>query len=166
MKKIILLFLSILLVTFYGCNKKDVDPVHYSYSIALTFENQSGDNLVTGIPYSEKEQRIPYSEYTRTAWAENGIELLTAELQTIKDENGEDAILLDGMTWEHVSPIITQKLVCPYIFGDNNEHVLVSYWEELPDSKHTCTGFTFDGKEYPISKDNITGIYRVKIVLD
>lgn len=138
MKKIILLCLSMLLVTFYGCNKKDVDPVHYFYSIALTFENQSGDNLVTGIPYSEKEQRIPYSEYTRTAWAENGIELLTAELKTIKDENGEDAILLDGMTWEHVSPIITQKLVCPYIFGDNNEHVLVSYWEELPDSKHTC----------------------------
>ena len=94
------------------------------------------------------------------------MELLTAKLQTIKDENGEDAILLDGMTWEHVSPIITQKLVCPYIFGDNNEHVLVSYWEELPDSKHTCTGFTFDGKEYPISKDNITGIYRVKIVLE
>ena len=101
MKKIILLFLSILLVTFYGCNKKDVDPVHYSYSIALTFENQSGDNLVTGIPYSEKEQRIPYSEYTRTAWAENGIELLTAELQTIKDENGEDAILLDGTCISH-----------------------------------------------------------------
>ena len=97
MKKIILLCLSMLLVTFYGCNKKDVDPVHYFYSIALTFENQSGDNLVTGIPYSEKEQRIPYSEYTRTAWAENGIELLTAELKTIKDENGEDAILLDGI---------------------------------------------------------------------
>ena len=89
MKKIILLCLSMFLVTFYGCNKKDVDPVHYFYSIALTFENQSGDNLVTGIPYSEKEQRIPYSEYTRTAWAENGIELLTAELKTIKDENGK-----------------------------------------------------------------------------
>ena len=105
-----------LLVTFYGCNKKDVDPVHYFYSIALTFENQSGDNLVTGIPYSEKEQRIPYSEYTRTAWAENGIELLTAELKTIKDENGEDAILLDGMTWEHVSPIFLEIIMSMYLF--------------------------------------------------
>ena len=166
MKKIVYLFLSMFLVTFYGCNKKDVDPVHYFYSIALIFENQSGDNLVTGIPYSEKEQRIPYSEYKRTAWAENGLELLIAELKTIKDENGEDAILLDGMTWEHVSPIITQKLVCPYIFGDSNEHILVSYWEELPDYKHKCTGFTLDDKEYPISKDDMTCIYEVKIVLD
>ena len=157
MKKIVYLFLSMFLVTFYGCNKKDVDPVHYFYSIALIFENQSGDNLVTG---------IPYSEYKRTAWAENGLELLIAELKTIKDENGEDAILLDGMTWEHVSPIITQKLVCPYIFGDSNEHILVSYWEELPDYKHKCTGFTLDDKEYPISKDDMTGIYEVKIVLD
>ena len=70
--------------------------------------------------------------------------------------------------------MVTQKLVCPYIFGDNNEHILVSYWEDLPDYKHKCTGFTLDGKEYPIVKegvleykDGIGGdLYKVKIVLE
>ena len=55
MKKIILLCLSMFLVTFYGC-KEEEDPIlrsyYYYYNIAIAFENQSGENLVEGIPYS------------------------------------------------------------------------------------------------------------------
>ena len=148
MKKIILLCLSMLLVTFYGC-KEEEDPIlrsyYYYYNIAIAFENQSGENLVEGIPYDESSNSILNTEYKQTA-----------------------------MMYNNIYPMVTQKLVCPHIFGDNNEHVLVSYWEDLPDYKYKCTGFTLDGKEYPIVKegvleykDGIGGdLYKVKIVLE
>ena len=45
MKKIILLCLSMLLVTSYGCKEEDVTILKthlYYYNIAIAFENQSG----------------------------------------------------------------------------------------------------------------------------
>ena len=78
------------------------------------------------------------------------------------------------MMYNNIYPMVTQKLICPHIFGDNNEHVLASYWKSLSAEEYTCTGFTLDGKEYPIVKegvleykDGIGGdLYKVKIVLE
>ena len=69
MKKIILLCLSMLLVTSYGC-KEEEDPIlrsyYYYYNIAIAFENQSGENLVEGIPYDESSNSILNTEYKQT----------------------------------------------------------------------------------------------------
>ena len=57
------------LVTFYGC-KEEEDPIlrsyYYYYNIAIAFENQSGENLVVGIPYDESSNSILNTEYKQT----------------------------------------------------------------------------------------------------
>lgn len=66
MKKIILLCLSILLLTSVGCKEEDVTILKthlYYYNIAIAFENQSGENLVEGIPYDESSNSILNTEY-------------------------------------------------------------------------------------------------------
>mgnify|MGYP000270185337 CR=1 FL=1 len=43
-------------LTSYGCKEEDVTILKthlYYYNIAIAFENQSGENLVEGIPYDE-----------------------------------------------------------------------------------------------------------------
>ena len=183
MKKIILLCLSMLLVTFYGC-KEEEDPIlrsyYYYYNIAIAFENQSGENLVEGIPYDESSNSILNTEYKQTISVSPDESGFKPNLYRVnepgiwKDENGEENFFFTAMMYNNIYPMVTQKLVCPHIFGDNNEHVLVSYGEDLPDYKYKCTGFTLDGKEYPIVKervleytDGIVGdLYKVKLALE
>lgn len=183
MKKIILLCLSMFLVTFYGCKEDEniILKTHlYHYNIAIAFENQSGENLVEGIPYDESSNSILNTEYKQTISvspdesSSKPHHYRVNEPGIWKDENGEENFFFTATMYSYVYPMVTQKLVCPYIFGDNNEHILVSYWEDLPDYKYKCTGFTLDGKEYPIVKegvleykDGIGGdLYKVKIVLE
>lgn len=183
MKKIILLCLSMLLLTFYGC-KEEEDPIlrsyYYYYNIAIAFENQSGENLVEGIPYDESSNSILNTEYKQTISVSPDESGFKPNLYRVnepgiwKDENGEENFFFTAMMYNNIYPMVTQKLVCPHIFGDNNEHVLVSYWKSLSAEEYTCTRFTLDGKEYPIVKegvlkykDGIGGdLYKVKIVLE
>ena len=58
-----------LLVTSYGCKEEDVTILKthlYHYNIAIAFENQSGENLVVGIPYDESSNSILNTEYKQT----------------------------------------------------------------------------------------------------
>jgi hypothetical protein len=183
MKKIVYLFLSMLLIiSSYGCKEDEniILKTHlYYYNIAIAFENQSGENLVEGIPYDESSNSILNTEYKQTIsvapeFGSKPHHYTVNEPGIWKDENGEENFFFTATMYSYVYPMVTQKLVCPYIFGDNNEHILVSYWEDLPDYKYKCTGFTLDGKEYPIVKegvleykDGIGGdLYKVKIVLE
>ncbi len=183
MKKIILLCLSMFLVTFYGCKEEDVTILKthlYYYNIAIAFENQSGENLVEGIPYDESSNSILNTEYKQTISVSPDESGFKPNLYRVnepgiwKDENGEENFFFTAMMYNNIYPMVTQKLVCPHIFGDNNEHVLVSYWKSLSAEEYTCTRFTLDGKEYPIVKegvleykDGIGGdLYKVKIVLE
>ena len=104
MKKIILLCLSMLLLTSYGCKETiSVSPDESGFKPNLYRVNEPG------------------------IW---------------KDENGEENFFFTAMMYNNIYPMVTQKLVCPHIFGDNNEHVLVSYWKSLSAEEYTCTGFT------------------------
>jgi len=50
-----------------------------------------------------------------------------------------------------ISPaeIITLKLRCPYVFGDDAEHEIVTYWNNSSYNQE-CIRIDFDGKEYAI----------------
>lgn len=59
---------NVLISHFYGC-KEDVTILKthlYHYNIAIAFENQSGENLVEGIPYDESSNSILNTNYKQT----------------------------------------------------------------------------------------------------
>lgn len=55
----------------------------------------------------------------------------------------------DGIVSYHPAERLTFKLNCPYVFGDNAEHEIVSYWKARSQSFYNdCYRVEFDGKEY------------------
>lgn len=113
MKKIILLCLSMFLVTFYGC-KEEEDPIlrsyYYYYNIAIEFENQSGENLVEGIPYDESSNSILNTEYKQTISVSPDESGFKPNLYRVnepgiwKDENGEENFFFTAMMYNNIYP--------------------------------------------------------------
>jgi hypothetical protein len=52
---------------------------------------------------------------------------------------------------------ITHKLTCPFIFGDDSEHDIVTYWKSREDikipSKSTCYCIMIDGNEFLVTQE-------------
>jgi len=46
--------------------------------------------------------------------------------------------------------MLTFKLRCPYVFGDNAEHEIVTYWKPYTQILNDCYRVEFDGKEYAL----------------
>lgn len=112
MKKIILLCLSMLLLTFYGCKEEDVTILKthlYYYNIAIAFENQSGENLVEGIPYDESSNSILNTEYKQTIsvtpeFGSKPHHYRVNEPGIWKDENGEENFFFTAMMYNNIYP--------------------------------------------------------------
>ena len=64
------------------------------------------------------------------------------------------------------SPLVEKiifRLICPYIFGDNEAHDIVTWWElldfvcnEVVYSSPSCYRMEFDGKEFPVKEQVAT----------
>lgn len=113
MKKIILLCLSILLLTSVGCKEEDVTILKthlYYYNIAIAFENQSGENLVEGIPYDESSNSILNTEYKQTISVSPDESGFKPNLYRVnkpgiwKDENGEENFFFTAMMYNNIYP--------------------------------------------------------------
>lgn len=113
MKKIILLCLSMLLLTFYGCKEEEdvtILKTHlYHYNIAIAFENQSGENLVEGIPYDESSNSILNTEYKQTIsvtpeFGSKPHHYTVNEPGIWKDENGEENFFFTAMMYNNIYP--------------------------------------------------------------
>lgn len=115
MKKIILLCLSILLLTSVGCKEEDVTILKthlYYYNIAIAFENQSGENLVEGIPYDESSNSILNTEYKQTISVSPDESGFKPNLYRVnepgiwKDENGEENFFFTAMIFCSCQPTV------------------------------------------------------------
>ena len=66
--------------------------------------------------------------------------------------------------------VILQKITSQHIFGDNEEHIIVSYWKPQKTVRNTLYRVEVDGKEFPVTQEKMDGsntdIYTAWIVLD
>lgn len=66
-----------------------------------------------------------------------------------------------------VAKKLTVKLKCPYVFGDNAVHEIVTYWEPVSKIVNKCYRIEFDGKtNTEIEYSQPGGISRATVILD
>ena len=166
MKSIKLMVLLVVLVVV-SCKKNDkaddIEYIEYSYSLYLSFQDASGNDLVKGIGFQ------PYGNYTEEESNGGNVksDLYTLEVvfpyhwqslslhswfsfvkgKALKEAYPElkygdyDCLSfqVSGLAVQYPYGVIirvpfaekiTFKLKCPYIFGDEAEHELVTWWKK------------------------------------
>lgn len=166
MKKINLIcLLTLLIMVFSRCSDGNEAPP-YTYNLKLKFENSSGKNLVNGLKYQQESGGYSY-QVTDTYKLQisstdvsNQKEILYVEVENDQAEY----LYFSYSTFDNVAPTITWKLVCPHIFGDNEEHVITSHWEEKKNTA-LCVKITCDNKDCQLTQDQGASAYKVLIPL-
>ena len=146
------------------------DLPHTGYSLFLRFQDTSGNDLIQGIDYSSGvvnsdlyTLNIVFSEPCNTYdtdifnfppkpgfFPDNNFPKLL-----IGNSSGHSHLIIDFILPTNDCPeekMVTYKLKCPYIFGDDNVHELVAYWNFSKVSSFCtsadCYSAEFDGKEF------------------
>ncbi|MDH6356317.1 hypothetical protein [Parabacteroides sp. PF5-9] len=53
---------------------------------------------------------------------------------------------------------ITFKLTCPYLFGDDEIHHIITWWNLLGEYNTICTGVAYNGQEFPVKGSSVATI--------
>ena len=180
--------LSILMLN-YSCAKEGGEPFARSYSLQINFHNALGKNILEDIPndHSESYQNLGGDKNGWTGIIEPALyeyEVILPEpcfritskpvgppdIPPLYVNKYEEYYLLEfGVASPTICPpahTITHKLTCPYIFGDNAEHTIVSYWKPRTGGVHKnwllkdgtfalnfCYSITVDGKEFSVTQE-------------
>ena len=172
MKIIKLVALCVLFMLSYGCNKIDSgdvslvfenSPKVVPYYLLLNIQDISGKNRIEGIGYDENSGSIKSDLYKWAVFQGGEFSSLTL----YKTEENESLLLtVCGPKQIKINAVI-HKFSCPYVFGDNLEHTIITSWEFIDSSTHAvCTYFVIDGKVYPAMQNKGHFFSTVSIVLD
>lgn len=185
--------LAIAMINLTSCDSLfgTLPPESVGYGIALSFQDASGKDLVKGI---ELEEWTPGSSMQDAQWGTVKSDLYTLDIGLSKAcldsekgigfeldnrhilgmAHGEFYYLRNDFTLDAddcpEEKTLTYKLKCPYIFGDEAIHEIVTYWN-IPKEKNAnrhvaeCYLIKFDGNEItPTLKDDKL-VYAATIVL-
>jgi len=62
---------------------------------------------------------------------------------------------------------LVYQFTCPYVFGDDVEHTIVSYWKRSESGQMSCYRVELDGKEFSVTNEDPLILRSVAwIVLD
>lgn len=155
--------LMLVIICLASCHwfYRDDIPEIDSYMIALCFQDALGNNVSEGIGSEElraNEGTIDPDLYSLDIVLQNYINGETvpgpdvypqsSSLGTINhDELG--TCLVNDFTRLKSNNVrkLTYKLKCPYIFGDEEIHELVTYWELSENIYAKCYRIEFEGQE-------------------
>lgn len=168
-----ILLSSLLVILFNGCNSHGNSEPPYDYYLKLKFEDNSGKNLVKGIKYDQTTHSstvsgtsflVNLNEYILETSVAN--EPMKSEALWIEIDNYQyECIFTSYSTFDYVASTITQKLKCQHIFGDNKEHVIISYWNKNLKDRPSCSKITCDNKEFQVIKEEGAVEYTALITL-
>lgn len=166
MKKCVLILASLVMVLISGACDSDEDikysdilgDASYIYDLNLKIEDQSGNNLADGIEldgltpsdypavYLRSVPLVSKDAYSLTMSFDDNLVVNNIQLFVLKDSQGGKVLNLAyyKSTFGEHSPNCEVRFVCPYIFGDSNEHVIKTTWKKKG-YNNMCTGATFDG---------------------
>ena len=183
MKKITLILLTISLLLGYSCKPSYYyDHPHY-YLITLDIQDLSGTEILKNIPMNKYYDDygdyyggvILRDLYTVEAIYPNGVKAVShreLELDVMPlGEKNKDYIFFMVCNPDHPSlmNMISYKVTFPSLFGDNEEHIIDTYWELIVDETFViddkvgkyfdrphrviCYKMTIDGKDVPVSQE-------------
>ncbi len=179
MKKIGFLTAMVFIVSLLGCSSvEELNPLelkagpsdYYSYDLGIKFVTKSGDNILSHIKCAAPGDRTDFpEEYKYKRWLEVRSPNMGLEWKVdifSKDSQNYlrpylDAYPLDGF----YSPIISD-FTCEYIFGDKENHEIISEWKKVKKGVVECTKVTIDGKVYEVAYDEALKAYTITFVVD
>jgi len=169
-----LLFLPLILGIQNG------DPDSINYPLDLSFQDASGNDLVSGIKMSEWGYIAPGVCRLSVAVSNSCEDKLSDEnLRSMRDNSYLYVSVIDGYsfiqtaTW--IDPdkcsdekVLTYSFTCLHVFGDATEHKLVTYWDVPKKQKGItyakCTRIEFEGKVFtPV--DDYTGFGSMAVII-
>ena len=156
-----LMVLLTLAMIFISCMDRDVLPPHINRNVFLSFQDVSGNDLVSGIECNYFNNDPFYGEIKKELIDlyifYDGIYLLSGWAtghNTVSINKKHDNYCYVGLHFNHGKhyPFINKvvyRLRCFYIFGDNNLHEIITYWKSEKEMiNHICYRIEFEGKEY------------------
>lgn len=180
-KKNIVFFISIIIsLLFLSCTEDNsYAPTHYD--LKLRFQDKLGNDIIEGISTIVNK----YEEQTSTMYQ---IEVSGSEYKLDVEQSGKtkDKLvvskhllmqIIDSKPCIAITTVafipprnipyqLTHKFVCPYIFGDEEEHIIVSNWRKTAPGSSICTGITVDGKNYSVRDTDKEGNTILLVTLD
>jgi len=193
---------ALMIISLTSCNLIFIDsnPDHYRHELHLSFRSASGNDLVKGIglwewnPSNLPEEQAIFGSVKRDLheldiigsepckitqprpWVIRDISPQT--LSVMMNENGYYYLISDCSFPENDCPKqkkLTYKLKCSYVFGDEEVHELVTYWD-IPKIRNgvsyaTCNRIEFEGKiispvVYQSSQNKYVNISYATIILE
>ncbi|HMM04080.1 MULTISPECIES: hypothetical protein [unclassified Dysgonomonas] len=180
----------------------DHEPETVTYNFGLSFQDTSGNDLVKGIGLewwldstfiSEEQAQSgivkndlyvldiivsePCKNWDNKIYNTPGSDVIRPILGMVRYNNGYRYLDNDFSLWVNDCPeakMLTYKLKCPYVFGDEAVHEFVTYWD-IPKVKSSgqtfakCYRIEFNGNEIipQFSKERYTsGCYIATIILN
>lgn len=172
-----LALLSVLLVTVSSCNflfgnlfNSEDEQLPLYYNLALSFRDASGKDLVKDIAEADTLGTVDSEEYALDVAVYDpcsgaAIPGVSPILMVRYDNDYSylaSSFILPASNCAEKQ--LTYRLKCPYIFGDDAEHELVTYWSTPTGNVlATCYSGEFDGKS--ISLQVVGEFYAVTITL-
>ena len=172
------LLLIIMLAMFVlGCNHKVGPGTTRDYILLLNIKDALGEEKLRNIPLDELDNFPGALEMGHGYVSPEAYKLtvvmpdMCAKYAESSDKNRYSPKLWVVEIEQHLyillmdrSPLrcpavetITYKLFCPYIFGDDREHIIVSSWRpnSLAISDNTCFHITLDGNVLPVTQGKL-----------
>jgi hypothetical protein len=177
-KIVLFLFLSIIVISlgtilFYGCTKDFGDYETAEYVLLINIKTPDGIDVLKEIPVTERAVMVVED---KDGWSRRVNPELYRLHQTQPEEYSKTPSLplcvnkindnyylviqfVDNVCLEHYYQA-TFKLICSNIFGDDEEHTIVTYWN--PNGSYRpkgdyprmeCDRITIDGIQYPVNQE-------------
>ena len=165
MKTLELIGLLALLTFSYGCSR-DTEPDDSSYSRGYqSVRYRIGLNILDVYCNDKMKETVEADNFSfqLNAFQGKSDELRVLSILSYTEKGNDGYLILHSST--HPSKkidMITYKLIFPFVFGDNKEHIIVSYWH--PDESGTidqiCYRIELDGKEFPVTREPLLKYYN------
>ena len=172
---LLLILLSIIIPLNSGCDSSALDSYSsYKYDLNLYFLNKQGEDRVVGIPTEnakpQETVKIAREAYTwRLISGDGGENKLFTSPLTLHKQDGFQALHIPISTTssqQYRPTVVEYTLVCPHIFGDEQEHTLISYWERQGSYNNQCLYITLDDKRFESTQSKGNWCYEAVVVLD
>lgn len=158
MRRVYIYSLLLFAICFAGCEHKlDSYPPHL-YRYYLAFIDKSGNDLLADVPFeinSERDSVLLRGTYTFEFIKSTEDDYFDTKSLILGKVSGYQSLRIDVCMedwYGHKKPeVLTHKLACKHIFGDEKVHTIVSYWKFDTDYREAeLIRLTIDDVESPI----------------
>lgn len=151
--------MTLLAFLFMGCDKTDEPPYVKAYQ--LSFVDKEGNDLLKDIEFTPGAigslpflKKGTYScEFVKPEKSKTTFfNIVPVELEKV---NGYNALKIGVTMNDKYENSLTHRFICPFIFGDDKEHILVSYWKSEDNPYDAIlVRLTVDGKDGKIVENS------------